>query len=442
MPVPRSSKDRDQPRPRGGRTYGRSRWGPASGGRWPSRAEEPFGVKDGVTSSKDARLYALVPDTEAAYSYHTKTVRLPLLYMLVPPPSAVRQACEATEEGALVAALRAGDALNWSQPVRSTQSGEPLLAADRDRWLSGPADEPISWREAALHARGSLGEGLLHLCLRQSAEPGYRRLALLLLSPTEGPFDAAGVAQLARQQYEGRRHRGLSGLHLAALADDPELVRAVLRAGAAGAAPPRADGSFFYASPSLYFGGSPIGLAACAGCGAALAELLRQPEARAALRATDEGPLVGDLEAESRPLGFCVLGNSPLHCAVLRGRAEHLGAMVAAGASPSQRNAWGQTALSLAAERGDPAVFAAALQATASLLWDFGPHRRVRYPLLEVDPLLAPQNEARAHLPPHTNFPSTQAHALPQPKSSPPPPCRPLASSLASSRTALPSSRW
>jgi hypothetical protein len=414
--------DRDQPRPR---TGGRSRWA-GSGGRhgteWP-RAEEALGARDGVTRSEDVRLFAFVQDNEPAYGgkygHDDRGARLPLLYMLVPSPSQQQQqeAHEAPEEGALVAAMRmAGAQLDWSQPVRSAQSGEPLLAADRERWLAGRASEPISWREAALHARGALGESLLHLCLRQSSEPPYHRLALLLLSPTEGPFDQLGVAQLARQEYEGRLHRGLSSLHLAALSDDPALVRAVLRAcGAAGGAPllSHASGAFFYGSPSRYFGGSAIGLAACSGCSASLAELLAHPEARAALHSTDDGPppprplrprsrhaAQAEAEAEAgarRPLGFCTAGNTALHCAVIRERAALLAPLMAAGASPWQRNARGQSALSLAAERGEPHVFAAVLQATATQLWGFGGSRRMCYPLLEIDSLLAPQNEVSTH---------------------------------------------
>ena len=374
-------------------------------------------MRDGVTRSEAVRLFAFVQDSEPAYGgkygHDDRGARLPLLYMLVPSPSQQQQqAHEAPEEGALVAAMRrmAGVQLDWSQPVRSTQSGEPLLAADRERWLAGRASEPISWREAALHARGALGESLLHLCLRKSSEPPYRRLALLLLSPTEGPFDQAGVAQLARQEYEGQLHRGLSSLHLAALSDDAALVRAVLRAcAAAGGAPllSHASGAFFYGSPSRYFGGSAIGLAACSGCGASLAELLSHPEARAALRTTDDGPPppprprrprprhAAAAEAEAgamMPLGFCTSGNTALHCAVMRGGTALITPLMAAGASPRQRNAWGQSALSLAAERGDPRVFAAVLRATATQLWGFGGSRRVCYPLLEIDPLLAPQN--------------------------------------------------
>ena len=375
-------------------------------------------MRDGVTRSEAVRLFAFVQDSEPAYGgkygHDDRGARLPLLYMLVPSPSQQQQqqAHEAPEEGALVAAMRrmAGVQLDWSQPVRSTQSGEPLLAADRERWLAGRASEPISWREAALHARGALGESLLHLCLRKSSEPPYRRLALLLLSPTEGPFDQAGVAQLARQEYEGQLHRGLSSLHLAALSDDAALVRAVLRAcAAAGGAPllSHASGAFFYGSPSRYFGGSAIGLAACSGCGASLAELLSHPEARAALRTTDDGPPppprprrprphhAAAAEAEAgamRSLGFCTSGNTALHCAVMRGGTALITPLMAAGASPRQRNAWGQSALSLAAERGDPHVFAAVLRATATQLWGFGGSRRVCYPLLEIDPLLAPQN--------------------------------------------------
>ena len=381
-------------------------------------------MRDGVTRSEAVRLFAFVQDSEPAYGgkygHDDRGARLPLLYMLVPSPSQQQQqqqqAHEAPEEGALVAAMMrmAGVQLDWSQPVRSTQSGEPLLAADRERWLAGRASEPISWREAALHARGALGESLLHSCLRRSSEPPYRRLALLLLSPTEGPFDQVGVAQLARQAYEGHLHRGLSSLHLAALSDDAALVRAVLRAcAAAGGAPllSHASGAFFYGSPSRYFGGSAIGLAACSGCSVSLAELLAHPEARAALRTTDDGPpppprprrprsrhaaaAAAEAEAEAgamRPLGFCTAGNTALHCAVMRGGAALLTPLMAAGASPRQRNAWGQSALSLAAERGEPHVFAAVLRATATQLWGFGGSRRVCYPLLELDPLLAPQN--------------------------------------------------
>lgn len=375
-------------------------------------------MRDGVTRSEQCRLFAFVQDDEpiygGRYGHDDRGARLPLLYVLVPSEQQRQgQGHEAPEEGALVAAVMrmTGAQLDWSQPVRSMHSGEPLLAADRERWLAGRASDPVSWREAALHARGAQGESLLHLCLRQSAVPPYRRLALLLLSPTEGPFDQAGVAQLARQEHEGHLHRGLSSPHLAALSDDPALVRAVLRAwGAAGGAPllSHASGTFFYGSPARYFGGSPIGLAACSGCGAALAALLAQPEARAALRATDDGPppprahrprsrdaAAAEAEAAARrTLGFCTAGNTPLHCAVLRGRAALLAPLMAAGASPWQRNAWGQSALSLAAERGDPHVFAAVLRGTATQLWAFGASRRVCYPLLEIDSLLAPQNEA------------------------------------------------
>ena len=479
-PRPRSAKEeRDQPRPAAvrdqphPRTGGKSQWA-ASGGRhdtsWPVRAEEPFGVQDGVTNSEDVRLFALVQDTVPShmceqydqqdghghghghgYGYGDRTVRLPLLYMLVPPPSAAAQqhAHEAAEEGVLVAALRMAEArehkpgrlhlewemphLEWEQPVCSTQTGAPLLAADRERWLGGSTSRPISWREAVLHARGALGESLLHLTLRRCAEwqyslehrLEYRRLALLLLSPTEGPLDAAGVAQLAMQQHEGQHEgsplRGLASLHLAVLTDDPTLVRAVLHAGvtAAGGASllSHASGAFFYRSPEVYFGGSPIGLAACSGCTASLAELLTHPEARAALRATDAGPppppppprplqprsghaagAEAGAEAGARPLGFslgfCTAGNTALHCAVLRGRAGLVAPLVAAGASPRQRNAWGQSALSLAAEQGDPLVFAAVLRATATQRWGFGGSKRVHYPLLEIDTLLIPQNEA------------------------------------------------
>ena len=77
----------------------------------------------------------------------------------------------------------------------------------------------------------------------------------------------------------------------------------------------------------------------------------------------------------------------------MRGRAALLAPLMAAGASPWQRNAWGQSALSLAAERGDPHVFAAVLRATATQLWGFGGSRSVCYPLLEIETLLAPQNE-------------------------------------------------
>ena len=194
-------------------------------------------MRDGVTRSEQCRLFAFVQDDEpiygGRYGHDDRGARLPLLYVLVPSEQQRQgQGHEAPEEGALVAAVMrmTGAQLDWSQPVRSMHSGEPLLAADRERWLAGRASDPVSWREAALHARGAQGESLLHLCLRQSAVPPYRRLALLLLSPTEGPFDQAGVAQLARQEHEGHLHRGLSSPHLAALSDDPALVRAVLRA--------------------------------------------------------------------------------------------------------------------------------------------------------------------------------------------------------------------
>ena len=320
--------------------------------------------------------------------------RLPLLYLLVPPPPHSGQ-------GVLAQALEAGASPDelWNR-ILVSPSGDPLRAIDGER-VGGNAMAELRWRDVLVNGRGALGENALHLCLRQTNVPVLRRLAKLLLTPGGirggGPLaTAARVQKLANSAYEGAQHRGLSCLHLAVLANDLPILRALLRAGARLDGPV-ARGHFWYQSGNVYFGGSAIGLAASAGRANALAVLLAQPGAAAAASLADADPFA---EAEidgSRPSlsvrPLCTSGCTPLHCAVLHGRPREFGALIRGGAAPRVRNDWGQTPLVLAAEVGTPAVFCAAVRAAGVLMWDFGRCRRVRYALHEIEPLLSAHND-------------------------------------------------
>ena len=93
--------------------------------------------------------------------------RLPLLHLLVPSKRGA---------GQLLEKLRTTPDIDWEESI-CMQPGVPLRAVDRERWLPGPRDAPVSWREAALFARGPEGESLLHHCLAEGAPRPLRMLA-------------------------------------------------------------------------------------------------------------------------------------------------------------------------------------------------------------------------------------------------------------------------
>ena len=219
------------------------------------------------------------------------------LYLLPPPPH--------SGQGVLAQALEAGASPDelWNcilvSPSATTRRRHRRRAGGRQRMAE------LRWRDVLVNGRGALGENALHLCLRQTNVPVLRRLAKLLLTPGGirggGPLaTAARVQKLANSAYEGAQHRGLSCLHLAVLANDLPILRALLRAGARLDGPV-ARGHFWYQSGNVYFGGSAIGLAASAGRANALAVLLAQPGAAAAASLADADPFA-EAEMTARAL--------------------------------------------------------------------------------------------------------------------------------------------
>lgn len=131
----------------------------------------------------------------------------------------------------------------------------------------------------------------------------------------------------------------------------------------------------------------------------------RNPSRRRMMQMGSEADLAGDLYEQRflslaaqrsnavRSAAFCWRGNTILHVLVIHNQHEMFSRFVKDyHADPMVRNEWGQTPLLMAAEQGTNAMFEVALESISLHRWRFADLNSVKYPLHEIDSLLAHQN--------------------------------------------------
>ena len=404
----------------------------------------------------------------------------PLVYKLVKLPESAPtwRHAHARDQGQLILLARDFShtkTFDLDQPVLNAPDGNAIRADDHqdvfaDDAVAG-ASKSTTMRHVLLHGRGSLGETPLHLLFllykgadARTGEPDtscvHRQAInqLLKLPPRGEAFDEPvhpetqlsrnDIEQMVNARYEGPIYHGETPLHFAIVKNDLQMVELLLQCGAS-ATKAHANGLFFYERIECFFGGSPIGFAACLGHEAVLKKLFdkgadidaidpgpvllslsltdevvcsatgrieekrkaKQTQGQKTREVRKRGALIGRLP-RSLPLSseahlgrdFCTVGNSVLHAVVMQDRVEMYRRLLQLGANPNVRNKWGQTPLSMAAQQGSYEMFRATLDAVSLEVWKFGNVRCVKYPLAEIDPLL------RDDVSKSLNHPDVQKH--------------------------------
>ena len=144
---------------------------------------------------------------------------------------------------------------------------------------------------------------------------------------------------------------------------------------------PRASGDFFY-KRELYFGGTPLGFAACLGQTPIVDYLLTNDHSRADVNARDAGPYSGNT---SLLVNGIQKGNSVLHCLILHEQEEMYRYLVDKYfAEQVALNADFETPLLLASYTSFR-MAEVVMSSTSVEVWRYGPVRCSRYPLYEIE---------------------------------------------------------
>ena len=133
-----------------------------------------------------------------------------------------------------------------------------LIEADGGRLL---------WRHVLLHGRGTLGETVLHLCFLGITENRERLIRYLLdRFATSGALQkhSKALVPYVDAEYTAQPYLGEVCLHFACANRSLDMVQRLISAKA-NVLQPHAGGKFFYSNSHLYYGGSPLNIAACLG---------------------------------------------------------------------------------------------------------------------------------------------------------------------------------
>ena len=234
------------------------------------------------------------------------------------------------------------------------------------------ADPESKWEHVVQHARGTVGETALHLCLLLATPDHRRRLLIKLLADRQvQDRDDEQVCALDAS-YLGQPYTGEVALHFAAIQQDLEMVRLLTESGAN--VNRHASGDFLYSNIGVYFGGSVLGFAACVGNFEIVDYLVAHG---ANVDAVDLGPTSGkELDI---PMA---VGNTVLHCCIIHSKENVPHLTSKHGANQWVRNEYGQTLLVATASRSPETVQHVLDEGDALVV---GPATCVRYPLYEIE---------------------------------------------------------